>query len=526
MSLDPVNPIHLRELVLRVLNIPDQRSRDLALIQLHKLYPHCEDQIRYADDPCAWGRDRLGMFFWSVQRQIMESVRDHRQTAVYSCHRIGKSLVVAVICHWWIRVNHPGSALVITSAHSRTQMKMALWREMARVHTLGKLPGRMNQTEYLLTMPSGKEEVVALGRKPADDDMTSLHGMYSLKNLVALDEACYVADALFDGLDTLISSEGSRAIVFGNPDDSRTRFAKICQPGSGWNVIQVGYEDTPNFTDEQVPESIKANLISPTWVRERAKGWGVKSVLYVSKVLGQFPETSENTFFPLSWLKRAQERFKFSEHKVQLPLVLGVDVSGGGDKNVVCKREGMRFTFPRKDNEPDTMKTLENLINHLREDKGFSRACVDMTGLGRGMVERAGQMSRDQEINDRDPELAEITARIHGIESAAKAEDEKKYVNLRAELYGLARELLEIEDDDGPAFDDDDLINQLANIRVEYITGRMQVESKKSMRSRGISSPDEADSFVFTLVKASYLKKLLEAREERGRIRVHRSKHY
>jgi hypothetical protein len=42
-------------------------------------------------DPVGFVTDRLGEHLWSKQREIIESVRDHRRTAVASCHGAGKA---------------------------------------------------------------------------------------------------------------------------------------------------------------------------------------------------------------------------------------------------------------------------------------------------------------------------------------------------------------------------------------------------------------------------------------------------
>jgi hypothetical protein len=46
---------------------------------------------RYADDPVRWVRERLGQTVWSKQGEILNSVRDHRRTAVRSGHGVGKA---------------------------------------------------------------------------------------------------------------------------------------------------------------------------------------------------------------------------------------------------------------------------------------------------------------------------------------------------------------------------------------------------------------------------------------------------
>ena len=54
-----------------------------------------ERTARYQRDPAGWVHGRLSQVVWTKQREILESVRDHRRTAVRSCHGVGKSHVAA-----------------------------------------------------------------------------------------------------------------------------------------------------------------------------------------------------------------------------------------------------------------------------------------------------------------------------------------------------------------------------------------------------------------------------------------------
>ena len=48
---------------------------------------------------------------------------------------------------------------------------------------------------------------------------------------------------------------------------------------------------------------------------------------------------------------------------------------------------------------------------------------------------------------------------------------------------------------------DVELIKELAGLRYEYNSqGRMQIESKRKMRRRGISSPDKADALMLAFL--------------------------
>lgn len=484
----------------------------------------------YAHNPVKWVEDKLGEFMWSGQRKMLNSVRDHRRSAFYSCHRIGKSMSMGRLAFWWLDTHLPGEAIVITSAHSAMQVKMALWREMARVHAKGKFPGRMNQTEYYMPMPDGREEMVAFGRKPEDSDTTGFQGTYSKYVLALGDEACFIPDALINGLTTLVSNEFSKIVLFGNPDDATTRFAKICQPGSGWNVIRFGYLNTPAFIndpgyegseedreiDSKCPKEVLDSLISRTWVKEMEKEWGIDSPFYTSKVLGKFPQHSSDGLIPIAWIQAAIERGQSEafvnriqttiESRVNdgisnLPIELGVDVGGGGDRNVISCRIGNLASILCADQNPDTMQTLSNILDKMRET-GASRAKVDKVGIGWGACDRAREMSEDIKVKRETPFLAQMAGNIVGVGVGESAKDKERFVNKRAEGYWELRERFR-EGKIALAQNKftERLAAQLCAIRYKRNGGRIQIESKEEMRKRGVASPDDADAVMLSFLE-------------------------
>lgn len=453
---------------------------------------HTIRQSIYRSNPQLWVRERLGEHTWSKQNEILQSVADNRRTVAYSCHRIGKTYIMARIAMWWIDTHEPGEAIVVTSAHSGTQVKASVWREMGRIHAKGKFPGRMNQTEWWMTMPQGNEEMVAFGRKPADNDPGAFQGTYSKYVLFLLDEGCYVPAPLWDAADTLIGNETSRIFAAGNPDDPTTEFADVCKPGSGWNVIQIGYQDTPNFTGEQVPRSISEMLIGPTWVAEKKRKWGEDNPLYKSKVLGQFPDMTQDGLIPFSWIRDAQARSL--EYRANDPIELGVDIGGGGNKTVICLRKGPIARIIRRDNIPDTMQTTGNVINSIKET-GATSTKIDMIGIGRGVVDRAKELK---------------ISGIVGVNVGETAHDSERFANIKAEGFWGLRERFE----DGTIdidIEDDDLAAQLVALRYKPTSaGKIQIESKKDWKGKASvdeirnnvkPSPDDADALMLAFLK-------------------------
>jgi hypothetical protein len=138
--------------------------------------------------PARFSRVILGDHLWSKQREIVEAVATHRRVAVQSCHDIGKSFCAATAVAWWLSCWPPGEAFVVTTAPTFPQVKFILWKEIARAHRKGRLPGRTNQVEWWID-----GEIVAYGRKPDDLDMAAFQGIHARRVLVVVDEACGVA---------------------------------------------------------------------------------------------------------------------------------------------------------------------------------------------------------------------------------------------------------------------------------------------------------------------------------------------
>lgn len=269
-----------------------------ASLKLRKQSP------RYADDPIGFICNRLGEFTWSKQREVAESVRDNRHTAVRSSHDTGKSFIASRLAAWWIASHEPGEAFVVTTAPSWPQVRAILWREINRAHVKGKLPGTTNQTEWMLG-----GELVAYGRKPADYDEHGFQGIHARYVLVILDEACGIPRNLWTAVETLVTNEGSRILAIGNPDTPLSHFKEVCDRESNWHVIHIDGLSSPNFTDEfeQAIESgdltdeqateLRELLLSRTWVEERRQEWGEDSPLWASKVRGEFPTVPQGQVY-------------------------------------------------------------------------------------------------------------------------------------------------------------------------------------------------------------------------------------
>jgi hypothetical protein len=451
-------------------------------------------------DPVSWAKVKGGIDLWSRQQDIIRSVRDHSKTAVHSCHEIGKSFIAATTVCWWLDVHTAGEAFVVTTAPTAPQVEAILWREINRIHTRAGLRGRTNLTEWYI----GKE-LVAFGRKPSDYNTHAFQGVHARYFLVVLDEACGIPKSLWDAASTLAANEHSRTLAIGNPDDPNGEFADNCKPDSGWNVIQVGYKDTPNFTGEPVSQLVADSLIHPVWVEDRRKKWGPESALFQSKCEGFFPTVgSPWQVVPYKWANQCRYLDLPSGSK---PIEAGVDVGAGNDRTVVTIREGNKIKDIVWFVDSDPIQTAGQVALCLKEHK-VTCTKVDSIGIGWGLygLLRSTSSKYNQDGSHvHDSEIVPINVGM-----GPTPGNEERFLNRRAEMWwdiGRERSRLNLWDFSGLEKSiQDDLIHELTMPEYQILDakGKVKIEPKEKIRERLNASPDLAESALLAFVPANW----------------------
>jgi len=109
---------------------------------------------------------------------------------------------------------------------------------------------------------------------------------------------------------------------------------------------------------------------------------------------------------------------------------------------------------------------------------------IDVIGIGAGVVDR----------------LHEQGLPILGVNVGETPSNKAQYKLLRDELWGRLKEWLGTRRVRLP--DDGRLRDDLLSPKYSFTSdGRLQVESKDRMRSRGLPSPDSADALMMTLAE-------------------------
>jgi hypothetical protein len=450
---------------------------------------------RQPRDPLGWARSR-GIFWWSAQRAIAESVERNKRTVVQAGHAVGKSFTAAGLGGWW--VDTKADAMVITTAPTYDQVHGILWEEIRALHARLGLPGKALATDEWKI--DGRQ--VAIGRKPPDSaagtdfDPATFQGYHRTGGvLVILDEAGGIPEWLWNAVETVTTTDNCRILAIGNPDNPGSHFAKVCTPGHpGWHQLKISVFDSPNFTGEEVPAEVSRALVTPAWASDRAAEWGEDDYKYISKVLAEFPSDHPRQVVSVADILACQ----FPEvwpPEALLPVQLGIDVGGGGDETVIRELRGVRAgrEWSERSEQPETIGRLAlRAIN----ETGATSVKVDSIGVGAGVVGELRNMAARGDHH----------AQVHGVNVAEQATDPRKYVNLRAELWWeIGRVGSQQRTWDLSAMEHSDVtVAQLLTPRYfEDAKGRIQIEPKDDIRARTGRSPDNAEA----LLLAAYVPK-------------------
>lgn len=495
--------------------LPMESRRALMVqIQFRKDNPW----MKYQGDPVAFVRDGLGETIWSKQVEIMESLRDNKRTTVSACHAPGKTHLAARAVAYWATVYPPGTTKIITTSTTFRQVKNALWPHIRRIQQAHGLPGWTNPVEWKI---GDLGELVAEGIKPPDHQEQALNGYHAPNMLIVVDEAGGISPTFGRDLEALTTGMNTKMLILGNPpvDAERTWFEGICA-SPNYNHIEISAFDTPNFTGEETdmcaacpegvpPHPIADHLVDLGWVEGLAREFGEDSPFYQARVLAKFPRDNTAKTLPMSWLELAHKNEFETGHA---PIKLGVDIAAdGGDEFVIAKADGWKLTIEYakagQDNESSVVvagKIAEHIraAEALHEARGIEtpvRVKIDSIGVGWGIVGLLKEWRRE----------GRFRAEIIGINVAEKAKDTNKFASSRSEMWWNFRTLIQPDSrnegvqDLWLAIDTKELAQLNGPQYATDSAGRIQVESKASMKKRGIHSPDRAEAMLLAVYESA-----------------------
>jgi len=437
---------------------PPKRSQEEILLDLSK--------------PAAFAANVLGINLYDWQRKVLRDLeaKDCR-VALRAANGSGKtSTVISAILIWHALV-FPRSIAVTTAGVFR-QVESQLWPSL-RNH-IAKLGGAWEVTsgEIRYLHPNGNTSRI-IGYSATDPGRAEGwhaedHEYHPL--LMVVDEAKTVADPLFEAISRC---QPTRLLIASSPGGTSGAFYRaFTKEANMWSKHAVTAFDCPHITQKQIDE-----------ITQR---YGEKHPLTRSMIYGEFVDIgAESLVINLNQLQNcynAPPRFRPGVRTA------GVDFAAGGDQNVICISDGNKILPMIAWREKDTMAAVGRFIVEFKKaGLEASNIYADASGMGMVMCDA----------------LAESGWAVNRVNFGATAYDNNAYTNRSAEMwYNMAKKI-----EDAEIIlpeDDEDLTAQLTCRRtITNSKGKLGVESKDSMRARGIASPDRADALALCVSGAN-----------------------
>lgn len=510
-------------------------------------------------DPVGFVEQVLGETTWSLQRAALESVGVNPRTAVPSCFGTGKTHIAArAVVHAGC-VYAPGTSLTVSTATRMRQVQRQLWPHIRGLIKRHRLPGHetVGMTQWYQPTPTGDLAQVAYGFSAPAHDESAVQGIHAQgRLLVVVDEAGGIGRIIGSALRGILTGEETSLLAIGNPptDDEGSWFEMLCQEDDV-NVVRIAAEFSPNMTGEDPglcracpagmkPHALAVHLVDKAWVAAAVREHGEDSPYVIAKVHARFPRGGSARAIPSSWVDAAvdlddaefglspddegmvvlgslidesDDRDRESTRLVEMGdwVRLGVDVAAdGGDEFAIARSIGtlasLRHTSSGSANtNPHDVAGV--VLREIRRADKIRRALgttakvrvkVDAIGVGWGVC---GILEAWASEGIHDAEIVRVVV-SEGVDEKGKVQESEtlRPALKRDEMWLAGRFLLAPQDDGRPG-----------QMRLEceertkaqfsapnYGTtsiGKTKIESKKSMKQRGVRSPDRAEAFLLCL---------------------------
>lgn len=416
---------------------------------------------------------------WSKQIEILQAVRKYPRIAVRSGNTVGKTKIAAEIVIDWLFTNYPSK--VVTTSASYAQVEEALWKEIGSLwhNSPIKFKGDLQKVGLFFD-----DDHFAVGLSV--DKPVRLQGRHSPNLLVLVDEASGIDPTIWDMFEAL---HPKTIIVLGNPLDATGRFAE-CFMSDKWHKITVSGEDCVQWQEKngKIP-----GLVTRDWIKEMADLHGIKSAWYRVHVLGLPPEQDEFALIERGWVDRARKGLDADglpldeENESDEARIVHFDIASKHGENETVL--GYRYGHTQKSiagYRKQTSTWVRDQVESMYSKNEANVVVHDADGLGEPMADLLSLVHV--------PSLE-----FHG--GYSQKAHSQKFKNLRTQFYWIVAKKFEkglYDLRNVPEKEFEILRSQLCSIRVkpEDGMGRIQIETKEDMMSRGIKSPDYADAFM------------------------------
>lgn len=443
---------------------------------------YATDPLRWVNFAYDWGVGELveysGPRTW--QADMLAEIRDHLSNpetrfqplmiAVASGHGIGKSAEIGMIVNWALSTCE--DTKVVITANTDTQLRTKTSPEVAKWQRLSITSHWFDpQATSIASKDKDHTKNWRADFVPWSEHNTeAFAGLHNKGKRIVLifDEASAIADKVWEVAEGALTDEDTEIIwvAFGNPTRNTGRFRECFRRFKHrWKTRQIDSRTVEGTNKEQIAK----------WVED----FGEDSDFVKVRVRGLFPSMSSRQFIGEDDVSAAYGRKIEPQQYDFAPKILTLDNAWeGDDEGVIGLRQGLHFkvleTFAKNDNDVAIAQRLAK----YEDEEGADAVFID-AGYGTGVVSIGKSWGRKWQL----------------VWFSGESSD-PGCLNKRAEMYKLGRDWLKA----GGCLPEDPILRDeiQAPETVPRMDGKIQIESKKEMKKRGVPSPNRCDSWILS----------------------------
>lgn len=444
-----------------------------------------KDPLLWVETAFPWGvkgtelADKTGPRTW--QREILEDIgvrlRANKigayeviQEAVASGHGIGKSALVAWLILWAMSTMDDTKGVV--TANTENQLKTKTWAELSKWHRLCFYSHWFKFTATaLFSSEPDREKTWRIDMIPwSEKNSEAFAGLHNegRRILLIFDEASAIPDSIWEVAEGALTDEDTEIIwcAFGNPTRNVGRFRECFRRyRHRWTHRNIDSRDVDGTNKKKLQQ----------WIDD----YGLDSDFAKVRVRGMFPSASAKQFITTDDVDAGTAKHLREEEYKFAPKIIGVDPAWEGDDEfAIYLRQGLYSkrlaTYPKNDNDID----MANRVAWFEDEYEADAVFID-AGYGTGIVSAGHTMGRGW-----------VAVWFSG-----KSGD-PGCLNKRAEMWNLMKQWLKI----GGSIEDDPVLYQdlISPETVPRLDGKIQLQSKDTMKRDGLPSPNRADALALT----------------------------
>ena len=465
-------------------------SEEIQLIEDIASFTH--DPLGYANYVFPWQdhhdlEDVEGLRDW--QTDLFKSLSEHLQDpqkkhqpflyAVASGHGIGKSAAIGILANWGLSTCE--DCKIVLTSNTDTQLRTKTMPEVSKWFRLAINSHWWSVTATAVHAKVKKHEKSwRLDAVPWSVNNTeAFAGLHNKKKRIILifDEASAIDDKVWEVAEGALTDEDTEIIwiAFGNPTRNKGRFRECFRKFKHrWITKQIDSRTVQGTNKEQLQK----------WVDD----WGEDSDFVKVRVRGIFPSTSFKQFISTEDVDNAYNREIKPESYNFAPKIITVDPAWEGDDEfIIALRQGLKFEILRVIEKNDNDLQMASLIAQIEDEHKADAVFID-AGFGTGIFSAGKTMKRNWQL----------------VWFSGKPND-PGCINKRAEMWKATRDWLK----EGGCLPEDPVLRDelIGPETVPRGDGKIQLESKKDMKARGLPSPNRADALVLSFAYPVTVKK-------------------